>query len=208
MKVIYPFNKNKLIEKNKYKIWLHWLYWSFSHKAAEEFFPQIFPEWNYLYEELVDAETVFHEVIKWNTDIWICAFANSWSGWYVETLIAMSKYNFTMLSTIVMPLNMCLVTKKNTDKIQDVKKLYGHPVAIRQCEENINKYFPNLQVQSCTDKMDTALSAKMLSEWKLDNTTWVFCSGKVVDIYPNLKVLIDSMHHDPRNATFFIIFTK
>jgi prephenate dehydratase len=208
MKIVYPFDYSILEKKDNYRIWIHWLFWSFSHEAAEKIFPTVFPDNNYELVELVDSENVFNNVSEWTVDIWICAIANSWSWCYTETIKAISSNNVKLLSTTVMPLNMCLVTKKEINNFEDINKIYWHPVAIRQCEEKIKKFLTDTPIEPCSDKMDTALSAKLLSEWDLDSKTWVFCSEKTIDLYDNLKVFKSEMHHDPRNATFFIIFTK
>jgi len=208
MKIVYPFDYEKIEKKDNYSIGIHWIFGSFSHEASEKFFPNVFPEKNYKLKELIDAESVFNAVSNWKVDIWICAFANSWSWGYVETLKAMSYNSFTLLSTIVMPLNMCLITHIDVKTKDDIKQFYWHPVAIRQCEETLLKDYPNITIEKATDKIDTALSAKMLNDWDLSKNIWVFGSKTVAWMYPNIKVFRENMHHDPRNATFFIIFTK
>lgn len=195
-----------LLKKEVIRIGIHGIRGSFSHEATEkflEYYKSEFPATEIV--ELIHAQWVFQWLKEDRADIWICAFANSGSGGYVETMEAMWTHIFEPLCMFVMPLNMCLLVRKEINSIDEVTRFYGHPVAIRQCEKTIESLYPDMLVEKCSDEMDTALSAKLLSEWQLGNTTGVFASMKAAQLYW-LKVLKDKMHHDPNNATFFLVF--
>lgn len=161
----------------------------------------------YEIKELIHAENVIKSVVSGKIDRGIFAVANSGSGAYLASVEAMAKYNFKVVAVFTMPINMCILSHPQITSIKDIKEFRGHPVAIAQCRKTLKKCWPKIPISPDTDKMDTALSAKMLKVGKIEKETAVFASKKAADIY-GLNILVEGAHDDPLNSTSFVVIKK
>lgn len=197
-----------LISGKKTLIGIHGIVGSFTDEALSRLTQElrIKPD-QYQVEELVHSEKVIKSVVKGKTDRGIFAVANSGSGAYLASVEAMAKYNFKVIAVFTMPINMCILSHPGITSIKQIKEFRGHPVAIAQCRRTLNKKWPQIPVHPDTDEMDTALSAKMLKEGKIQKHSAVFASKRAAEIY-GLNVLVEGAHDDPLNSTSFIAIKK
>jgi prephenate dehydratase len=161
----------------------------------------------YSVKELVHAHTVLEEVAAGKIDRGIFAVANSGSGAYLASVEAMGQYQYQVIALFTMPINMCLLSRPEISQPEELSEFRGHPVAIAQCRKTLSKRWPNIPTHPDTDEMDTALSAQLLSEGKLSKTAGIFASKRAAELY-NLRVLVESVHDDPNNATAFVLIKK
>jgi prephenate dehydratase/prephenate dehydrogenase len=157
--------------------------------------------------ELVHSENVLRAVERGEVDIGIFAFANSGSGGYLASIEAMGKYHYGLLGLFTMPINMCILAHPSRCNVDELRRFYGHPVALSQCRHTLRQRWPDIPIEPATDAMDTALSASELASGKIDPFTGVFASKRAAEIY-GLKVLAEGVHHDPKNATAFAVVCK
>lgn len=199
----------ELLHGEKIVIGIHGLIGSFTDEALYRLANEelgIKPE-QYQVKELIHSENVIRSTITDKTDRGIFAIANSGSGAYLASVEAMAKYNFKIIAVFTMPINMCILSHPQVTSMKEVKEFRGHPVAIAQCRRTLNKKWPKIPIHPDTDKMDTALSAKMLKEGKIDKQVTVFASKRAAEIY-GLNILVEGAHDDPLNATSFVVIKK
>jgi len=212
MSNILHFQKHGLIDdftfKPKMTVGIHGILGSFNDQAWNTFVSEDIPDVSTHFQivELVESEKVLRAVSHKEVDIGIFAFANSGSGGYLASVEAMGKYNYRVLAQFTMPINMCMLVHPTINSIDEIKLFFGHPVAINQCRKTLVNRWPNIPIKSGSDGMDTALSAKLLSEGKISKENAIFASKRAAERY-SLKVLFEGVHHDPNNATAFVIIT-
>lgn len=198
-----------LIPGKTVKVGIHGIHGAFTDEAWHRFATEelgLSPD-QYEIIECTHSENVLRAVETGEVDRGIFAFANSGSGGYTSSIEAMGHYQYTLLASFTMPINMCILALPEVSSVHDVTTFYGHPIALSQCRKTLTERWPDTPVEACTDEMDTALSAKLLAEGELPPTTGVFASRRAAQMY-NLQVLEEAVHHDPSNATAFAIVQK
>lgn len=198
-----------LLNGKKTTIGIHGLIGSFTDEALFRLSQEklgVRPE-QYQVVELIHSENVVKSVVNSKTDRGIFAVANSGSGSYLASVEAMAKYNFKILAVFTMPINMCILSHPDVKSLKQIKEFRGHPVAIAQCRRTLNKKWPNIPIHPDTDEMDTALSARLLKEGKINKNAAIFASKRAADIY-GLNILVEGAHDDPLNSTSFIVIKK
>lgn len=200
--------KKDVLIKKVPVIGIHGIHGSFTDEALYRLTKKLrITEKNYMVKELVHSKNVIDAVVNGETDLGIFAVANSGSGAYQASIEAMAEYIFRPIAIFTMKINMCILGHKDVPSIKDIKKFRGHPVAISQCRRTLKKKWPHIPVHADSDEMDTALSAKLLSEKKISKTSAVFASERAAKLY-GLTVLVTGAHDDPLNATSFVVIRR
>lgn len=200
--------RQEFLTKGKTSVGIHGMIGSFTDEALFRFAQELKIKTDqYQVKELVHAENVIKAVVEGKVDRGIFAVANSGSGAYLASIDAMAKYNFMVVAVFTMPINMCILSHPQISSMKEVRVFRGHSVAIAQCRRTLKKSWPNIPVRPDSDKMDTALSAKMLKEGKISKNTAVFASKRAAEIY-GLNILVEGAHDDPLNSTSFVVIKK
>ncbi|MEL6988992.1 MAG: prephenate dehydratase, partial [Bacteroidota bacterium] len=92
---------------------------------------------------------------------------------------------------------MCL----NGVRINDLREVYSHPIAIAQCEQFFQKY-PHIKL---VESIDTALAAKHIREKQMPNIGAI-ASYRAAEIY-ELDILAESIETNKKNYTRFLALT-
>ncbi|MBL7159022.1 ABC transporter substrate-binding protein [Candidatus Microgenomates bacterium] len=206
-KIVYQ-KKPKISDLKNKRIGIHGIKGSFTDEALDKLAKDFGLKPNdYQVVELVHARKVLEAVARGKVDRGIFAFANSGSGGYIASLGAMGDYCFKVSALFRMPLRMCLLSHPTMRDIKKITEFRGHPVAIAQSLKTLKRKWPKILIRPGTDKLDTALSAQYLKAGKFSRTTAIFASERAAQIY-NLNILKKDVHHDPNNATFFLLVKK
>ena len=88
-------------------------------------------------------------------------------------------------------------------KAEQITDIYSHPVAIEQCAEYIEKYYPNVEKH---ENIDTAASAKLVRDKKLMNAAAIG-NLRSAKLY-GLEVLETGVETNKKNYTRFLILSK
>ena len=161
----------------------------------------------YRIKELVESEEVIRETANGKTDLGIFALANSGGGGVIAAVEAMGQYNYEVVAMFTMPVNMNLLVRPEIENADQLEKIIAHPIAMNMCLNILEEKFPNLKLEPGTDKLDTALSAKMLSEGEIPQDAGVLAARRAGELY-GLKILAENVHDDPNNATVFVLIKK
>src|SRR6185295_13141311 len=101
---------------------------------------------------------VFTEVTKNRADYGVVPVENSTEGVVTHTLDMFVDSELKIVAQIVLPIQHCLVSKSNREKIN---KLFSHPQALAQCRVWVQNYLPRAEIMECSSTTRAAeLAAK------------------------------------------------
>jgi prephenate dehydratase len=134
-------------------------------------------------------------------DYAVMAIENSIAGSILQNYFLLQSYHFNIIGELYLPIHMHLLALPGV-KLQDIKSIESHPMAIRQCTEFIH----TLNDVEVRESDDTALSAKRVKELKLKNTAAIaneFAAKKF-----GLQILEKRIETNKKNFTRFLILSK
>lgn len=138
---------------------------------------------------------------KGESDFAVMAIENSIAGSLLQNYTLLQEYHFNIIGEIFLRIRMNLMALPGT-KIEDLKIVQSHPIAIRQC----SKFLTGLESVLLEEKEDTAICAKNIAQNKLLNVAAV-ASASAADIF-GLEILAKSIETNKKNFTRFIILSK
>src|SRR5690606_7960226 len=95
-------------------------------------------------------------------DFAVMAIENSIAGSILPNYFLLQEYHFAIVGELYIPIHMHLLALPGV-KIQDIKVVESHPMALRQCAE----YLQTLNGVQLRESDDTALSARITKEKKI-----------------------------------------
>jgi prephenate dehydratase len=169
---------------------------SFHQMAAQQFFGKNV--------EVIPCAT-FRDVVKLaaskkESDGGIMAIENSIAG------SILPNYNLLQRSTLVIVGEIYLQIKQNLlvnagVKLEDIREVHSHPMAIQQCFDFLDKYNWKL-----VETEDTALSAKQIHQHKSKHIAAI--AAKLAAELFNLDVIVPNIHTLKNNYTRFLILKR
>ena len=151
--------------------------------------------------EIVTANTfkdLFKSLKMKHADLGIMAIENSLAGSILPNYGLLQESNMKITGEIYLRIKQNLVALPG-QTIEDIKEVYSHPMAILQCQMFFNNY-PEIKL---IDSIDTALSAKEISDKQLKGTA-AFASKLAAEKY-NLEIIEESIETNKMNYTRFLI---
>ncbi|MBP5662440.1 MAG: chorismate mutase [Clostridia bacterium] len=146
-------------------------------------------------------EGVFQAVENGLCRYGILPLENSNAGSVNRIYDLLAQYRFSIVRSTRLQINHCLLAKKNT-KWEDVREIYSHEQAIRQCSELLDS-LKNVKVHVCEN---TALAAKMVAESDRNDVA-ALSSKQCAELY-HLSVLREAVQNAGNNYTRFICVSK
>ena len=147
----------------------------------------------------------FHDLCeslnKGTADYAVMAIENSIAGSILPNYFLLQNYHFSIIGELYLPIHMHLLTLPGV-KLEEIKCIESHPMAIRQCTEFIHA----LNGVEVRESDDTALSAKRVKELKLKDTAAIaneFAAKKF-----GLQILEKRIETHKKNFTRFLVLTK
>jgi len=167
---------------------------SFSYQALDEYFDHAKHASYVSFEKVVDA------VLSEDIDYAILPVENTSTGNVDAAIDILAQKNVWILDEYILKVRHNLLGIKGA-KPEDIKKVYSHHQAIRQCDEYLNKnsIFGHI-VQS------TAHGAKLASE-EDSKACGAISSLPCADLY-NLEVLKEDIQINQHNYTRFVVVAK
>lgn len=151
--------------------------------------------------EIVPSNTfkdLFKSLKLRKADNGIMAIENSVAGSIIPNYALLRESRMKILGEVYLRIIQNLVVMPGV-KIEDVREVYSHPMAILQCQKFFEKY-PHIRL---VESVDTALSAKEIADKKLRNTGAI-SSTQAAEKY-GLQVLFPSIEDNKANYTRFLI---
>jgi prephenate dehydratase len=185
-----------MAKKKKLKIAIQGIATSFHEIAALTYFNEPI--------ETVECLS-FHELCeslsKGTSNYAVMAIENSIAGSILQNYFLLQSYHFSIVGELYLPIHMHLLALPGV-KLEEIKCIESHPMAIRQCTEFIH----GLNGVEVRESDDTALSAKRVHELKLKDTAAIaneFAAKKY-----GLQILEKRIETHKKNFTRFLILTK
>ena len=166
---------------------------SFHQVAARQFFGKNV--------EVITCGT-FKEVVcigedKKQSDGAVMAIENSIAGSILPNYNLLQKSKLQVIGEVYLSISQNLVANKGV-KLEDIKEVHSHPMAILQCLDYLEKHNWKL-----VESEDTALSAKMVQQHKSKHIAAI-ASKFAAQLY-DLNVLTPDVHTLKNNITRFLI---
>lgn len=143
--------------------------------------------------QLVDRDEVDYAVM---------AIENSIAGSLLKNYQLIRDYHLRIIGEIYLHIQLNLMAVPGA-KVKDITDIYSHPVAIQQCVEYLEKYFPNVELH---EGIDTAGAAKLISEQRPVNAAAIG-NLRSAELY-QLEVLETGIETIKKNYTRFLILSK
>jgi prephenate dehydratase len=168
---------------------------SFHQIAARQFFGNdigILP--CATFRDVVDATK------KGETDASVMAIENSIAGSILANYNLLHKSGLSIAGEVYLPIRQHLLVNPGV-KLEDIKEVHSHPMAILQCIDFLSKYNWKL-----VETEDTALSAKHIHQRKSKHIAGV--AGKLAAELFGLEMAAENIHTEKNNYTRFLILQK
>ncbi len=143
--------------------------------------------------QLVDTDKV---------DCAVMAIENSIAGSLLKNYQLIRDYHLKIIGEIYLHIQMNLMAIEGV-KPADITDIYSHPIALQQCMEYLEKYFPNVELH---EGIDTAGAAKFISETRPLNAAAIG-NLRSAELY-KLEVLETGIETNKKNYTRFLILAK
>ena len=151
--------------------------------------------------ECLSFHTLCETLKNDRADYAVMAIENSIAGSILPNYFLLQEYHFSIVGELYLPIHLHLLTLPGV-KMEDVKSIESHPMAIRQCSE----YLHRLKDVDIKESDDTALSAKNIRDKKL-KTSAAIANEQAAKKY-GLQILEKRIETHKKNFTRFLILTK
>ena len=169
---------------------------SFHQEAARSFFGK---------EVEVICCASFRDVVKIATnkkesDGGVMAIENSIAGSILPNYNLLQKSNLTIIGEVYLQIRQNLMVNPGV-KLEDIREVHSHPMAIQQCFGYLDKYNWKL-----VETEDTALSAKHVRQHRSKHIAAI-ASKLAAEIY-ELDIIAPNIHTLKNNYTRFLILQR
>lgn len=145
-------------------------------------------------------EDVFANMKQDPTVIGIMAIENTIAGSLLHNYELLRESGMAVVGEHKTHISHCICCLPG-QKIEDLKEVHSHPVALAQCYKYLSKH-PNLKM---VEDEDTAGSAKYIAENNLMGVA-ALCHADAAKLY-GLEVLENHVEDNPHNYTRFLVMT-
>ena len=166
---------------------------SFHQVAARHFFGKNV--------EVITCDT-FRQVVQLGADAKlsdgaVMAIENSIAGSILPNYNLLQKSKLQVIGEVYLSISQNLLTYPGV-KLEDIKEVHSHPMAILQCLDYLEKYNWKL-----VESEDTALSAKIVHQHKSKHTAAI--ASKLAAQMFDLNIITPDIHTLKNNITRFLI---
>jgi prephenate dehydratase len=183
-------------KKKKLKIAIQGIATSFHEVAALTYFEEPIET-----VECLSFHALCESLENGTSDYAVMAIENSIAGSILPNYFLLQSYHFSIIGELYLPIHMHLLALPGV-KLEDIRSIESHPMAIRQCTEFIH----TLKGVEVRESDDTALSARRVGELKLKDTAAIaneFAAKKF-----GLQILEKRIETHKKNFTRFLVLTK
>jgi prephenate dehydratase len=181
------------METENLKIAIQGIKGSFHHQVAQEYFQRD----NDL-DECMSFDELVKSLVENKSQKGVMALENSIAGSIIPNYALIDRNNLHIIGEHYLDIHMNLMALKG-QKIEDIKEVHSHPIALLQCAIFFSKY-PHIKL---VESGDTAETARRIQEQKLLGIAAVAApiAAKLYD----LEILASGIHTIQSNKTRFVI---
>ncbi len=166
---------------------------SFHHQVAEEYFNKNMP-----LDECMSFDILVKSLLNNEAQKGIMALENSIAGSIIPNYALIDRNNLHIIGEHYLDIHMNLMAL-NGQKIEDIKEVHSHPIALLQCAV----FFANYPHIKLIESGDTAETARRIQEQNLMGIGAV-ASPIAAKMY-DLEILASGIHTIKSNKTRFVI---
>ncbi|WP_185882635.1 prephenate dehydratase [Blattabacterium cuenoti] len=167
----------------------------FHHAAVSKYFKGC----SYTLIECSSFRELAISVFLSNVDLGVMAIENTIAGTILTNYSLLYEYNLRIVGEVYMPIQHHLMAYPG-QTIEDIKKIYSHPMALLQCELFLEEH-PDIQIYKYSD---TASAAKYISNFKKKGLAAIASSDAAIEY--GLEIISSNIQTINKNFTrFFII---
>ncbi len=197
MTLDYPITTKKALTQSPLKIAIQGVHGAFHEIAARSFHPTDAIE-------VVPADT-FEELVRkvetGETDSAVMAIENTIAGSLLRNYNLLYDSDLRIRGEVFLRIKQNLMALKGV-KIEDLKSVHSHPIALQQCVDFFQQY-PHIKLVEATD---TALVAQQIQE-KGSRKMGAIASTLAAEIY-DMNLLAESIESYKKNYTRLFYLTK
>ena len=147
----------------------------------------------------------FREVVKLATskresDGGVMAIENSIAGSILSNYNLLQRSNLLIIGEVYLQIRQNLLVNRGI-KMEDIREVHSHPMAIQQCFDFLDKYDWKL-----VETDDTALSARHIHQHKSRHVAAI--ASKLAAELFDLEILVPNIHTLKNNYTRFLILKR
>lgn len=146
-------------------------------------------------------DSVFDALDKGECEYGVLPLENSTAGSVVKIYDLMMHHNFSIVKSIRIKIDHCLLTKRGTE-LSDIKEVFSHEQAINQCSQFIKEH-PEIKF---TPVANTAMASKAVSLSERNDVA-ALSSRHCAELY-GLQILSSGIQDQGNNYTRFICISK
>lgn len=166
---------------------------SFHHQVANQYFGDTI-----ILNECDSFNNVVKSLLQTKSDKAVMAIENSIAGSILPNYTLIDKNNLHIIGEHYLDIHMNLMALKG-QKIEDIKEVHSHPIALLQCEVFFSKY-PHIKL---VESIDTAETAQRIQMNRLKGIAAV-AAPIAAQLY-DLDILAVGIHTIKSNKTRFVI---
>lgn len=169
---------------------------SFHHQVVKEYFSE-----NVAIDECLSFEELIDSLLSGKSDQAVMAIENSIAGPIIPNYALIDKNNLHIIGEHYLSIHQNLMALKG-QKMEDIKEVHSHPMAILQCMDFLKKY-PNIKL---VEDKDTAETARRIQEKQLTGIAAI--ASKTASEMYDLEILAPEIQTIKNNMTRFVIIKK
>lgn len=166
---------------------------SFHHQVANEYFSESLE-----LDECMSFDALVNSLVANKTEKAVMALENSIAGSIIPNYALIDRNNLHIIGEYYLDIHMNLMVLPG-QKMEDIKEVHSHPIALLQCGEFFKKY-PHIKL---VESGDTAETAQRIQENQLKNIAAV-ASPIAAELF-GLDILASGIHTIKSNKTRFVI---
>lgn len=166
---------------------------SFHHQVAQQYFGE-----SILLEECDSFNEVVRALKTNRSEKAVMAIENSIAGSILPNYALIDKNNLHIIGEYYLDIHMNLMALKG-QKIEDIKEVHSHPIALLQCEVFFSQY-PHIKL---VESSDTAETAHRIQKKSLKGIAAV--AAPIAAQMYDLEILAAGIHTIKSNKTRFVV---
>jgi prephenate dehydratase len=166
---------------------------SFHHQVAQQYFEKVDG-----LDECMSFDDLVKSLVNNRSQKGVMALENSIAGSIIPNYALIDRHNLHIIGEHYLDIHMNLMVLKG-QKIEDIKEVHSHPIALLQCAVFFSQY-PHIKL---VESGDTAETARRIQEQKLLGIGAV-AAPIAAELY-DLDILAAGIHTVQSNKTRFVI---
>ena len=169
---------------------------SFHHQVVKEYFSE-----NVEIDECLSFDELIESLLSGKSDQAVMAIENSIAGPIIPNYALIDKNNLHIIGEHYLSIHQNMMALKG-QKLEDIKEVHSHPMALLQCMDFLKKY-PNIKL---VEDKDTAETARRIQEKQLTGIAAI--ASKTASEMYDLEILAPEIQTIKNNMTRFVIIKK